>query len=446
MRDLAILAVVFGTIPIIFLRPHIGILIWCWIAYMNPHRLGWGIAQHLPIAFVIALVTLMAWVISREPKKFPLHPITILLVILSIWISITTVFAVAPDAAFAKWDRSIKILFATFMTIVMIQSRERILALIWIIVASIGFYGVKGGIFTILGGGQNRVWGPSESFIADNNTLALALIMALPLMRFLQMQSELRWVRFGLGGVMALTAISIIGSHSRGAFVAGVALLSVLFIRSRQRLGIAMVGLAAIVFAVVVAPDQWVERMESIQNYEQDESAIGRFQAWEFAVDVAMMRPITGGGFVVNADRDLFFQLVPQAPVTRSFHSVYFEVLGEHGFFGLAVFLSLLTAGLFTAQRLRKVTSNNPDQRWAFDLASMCQASLVGYMVGGAFLNLAFYDLFYHILVLPMLAQIALAGTTQTTGFLASAAERRISGLEGDTTTQVISRGRRSTS
>ena len=87
----------------------------------------------------------------------------------------------------------------TFISMILINSRERVHALVWIIVASLGFYGAKGGVFTLLGGGEQRVWGPANSFIADNNALALALIMTLPLMRYLQLQSKSPYIRWGDG-------------------------------------------------------------------------------------------------------------------------------------------------------------------------------------------------------------------------------------------------------
>src|SRR3546814_1548829 len=76
MRDVFILLLVFSVIPLIFLRPHVGILAWCWISYMNPHRLTWGVAFDFPVGMVIALATLAAWVLSQEPKKFQLTPVS----------------------------------------------------------------------------------------------------------------------------------------------------------------------------------------------------------------------------------------------------------------------------------------------------------------------------------------------------------------------------------
>src|SRR3546814_17578451 len=91
MRDVFILLLVFSVVPLIFLRPHVGILAWCWISYMNPHRLTWGVAFDFPVGLVIALATLAAWVLSQEPKKFQLTPVSGLLLAFVFWMTLAKI-------------------------------------------------------------------------------------------------------------------------------------------------------------------------------------------------------------------------------------------------------------------------------------------------------------------------------------------------------------------
>ena len=59
--------------------------------------------------------------------------------------SFTTLFAAYPDHAQWKWDRTIKILlFNGFVTLGLITTRQRLDALIWVIVLSLGFFALKG--------------------------------------------------------------------------------------------------------------------------------------------------------------------------------------------------------------------------------------------------------------------------------------------------------------
>ena len=158
MRSVLVALLVFGSLPLIVIKPHVGVLVWSWISYMNPHRLTWGFTYDFPLAMVVGLVTIAAWLFSREPKSLPRHPLVLLLAMFAAWVSFTTLFAVYPDQAQAKWDRTIKVLlFNGFVTLGLITTRQRLDALIWVIVLSLGFFALKGAAFTLLTGGNYRL-------------------------------------------------------------------------------------------------------------------------------------------------------------------------------------------------------------------------------------------------------------------------------------------------
>lgn len=407
MRDVFILLIVFSTIPMIFLRPHVGILAWCWISYMNPHRLSWDFAYQFPVAMVIGVATLLAWTFSKEPKKFEINWVSGLLLIFVFWMSFANLFAMVPDLAFEKWNQSIKILLMTFATMALMRNRERLHALVWVVVISLVFFGIKGGIFTIVKGGANKVWGPPGSFIADNNALAMALVMVLPLVRYLQLHTESALIRFALLGTMTLTAFSIIGSQSRGAFLGAVVMLAFLLLRSRQRIVLSILVGALLMAGAAFVPQSWIDRMKTIETYEQDGSALSRLEVWKFAVRVANDHPIVGGGFRASYDDNIYLRYVPEARKGkgRNYHSVYFEILGELGYVGLTIYLALFIAAWRAGSRAVALTKRRPDLNWANDLARMTQVSLVGFAVAGAFQNLAFFDLYFLLVAILFLVQ-----------------------------------------
>lgn len=410
MRDIFIIIFMVGMVPAILRWPFLGILGWCVVSYLNPHQLGWGMTNTMPFGMLIGLTTLLAYGFSSQYRKaIPLQPITVLLMVFLGYMTLTTVFALAPSSAWEKWEKVFKILLMTFITVPMMATRERIHALVWTIVVCIGFYGVKGGLFTLMNGGGYRVWGPPNTAIEDNNHLATALIMLLPLVRYLHLQSADVWVKRALLLALVFIGASIIGSYSRGAFVAGCACLFWLFLKSRHKLAIVGLGVFAVILGLIIMPPQWMSRMTTILEYAQDESVQGRFDAWTFGWRLAQMRPLLGGGFNPIDAPGLFKQLVPGAEVARAFHSNYFEVLGEHGFIGLGLFLAILATGFVTAGRIVRQLKNIPGLTWARDLASMVQVSLVGYGVGGLFLNLSTFDLFYHILIILVLLRVVIA-------------------------------------
>jgi probable O-glycosylation ligase (exosortase A-associated) len=406
LRSLIIFLIIFALLPAIIFKPHTGVLVWSWLSYMNPHRLTWGPAFSFPFAFTVGATTIAAWLISREPKRFPLTPVTVLLIVYILWVNVTTIFVLNPEGAYAKREEFMKILAMTFITLCLMVRPNRVQQLVWVIVVSIGIYGVAGGLFIILTGGQYRVYGPEHSFIADNNSLALALIMTLPLMRYLQLNSENLWIRWGTLVALILTLLAVIGTYSRGGFLALGTMVVYLILKSRQRLIFGFAILLLIPVFILLMPDQWAERMMSIRSYEQDASAQARFEAWTVALRLANDHPLFGGGFKVFFSEAVWAHYLPDASrYGRSAHSIYFEVLGEHGYVGLTLFLLIGISAWRSAGWVVKATRRRPNLAWAHDLCSMLQVGLIGYATGGLFLNLATFDLYYHFLAIIVLVR-----------------------------------------
>ena len=411
MRDFLVVVAVFGSIPFILVRPQVGILMWYWISLMNPHRWTWGYAYSLRVALVVGVATIFAWLISREKKIPPPYAITFFLSGLALWICVSTAFAIVPDSAFPRWTEAEKILLMTVLAACILNSKERIMQAVWVIAFSIGVYGIKGGLFGIASGGHYRVYGPEQSFIEENNALGLALIMILPLFHFLASQTKSRWIRCGLMGSMALTLVAILCTYSRGAFVALSITLFAFWIKAKRRLLTGTLAAIVLVGALATLPTTWYNRMYSIDNYQQDDSAQGRINSWIYAIRLAADHPFTGGGFRVVDDAPLYFQYVPTADVVHNFHSIYFEVLGEHGYVGLFFFLGLIASCFLTAQSVIRKARGRPDLEWAGLLAAALQVSIVGYCTAGAFLNLGFYDLFYALVAVLVAVRVVVTAS-----------------------------------
>jgi probable O-glycosylation ligase (exosortase A-associated) len=406
MRDVLVTLIVFGSVPLILARPYVGILVWSWLGYMNPHRLSFGFAYDFPFALCVAVATLVALVFSRERKRLPMTGLTLLWLAFLGLMCVTTVYALYPDAAVVQLQKVMKIQLMTFVTIVVVTTRERLRMLIWVIVGSLGYYGVKGGIFTILTGGDFRVWGPPGTFVEGNNEVALALLMILPLMQYLRMTSENRWVRMGLLVAMVLCGFSIVGSQSRGALIGGIAMASFLWIKSKRKLIAALALLIVIPTLVTFMPDSWHERMHSIETYQEDESAVGRLYTWKMAYNLANDRPL-GGGFEMWTEQT-FDRYSPDNRIPHDAHSIYFKVLGEHGWPGLVLFLGIYFLSWRTGTWIIRHARPRADLRWLSDLARMIQVSLAAFATGGAFLGLSYFDLFWHFVAMLVIGKMLL--------------------------------------
>jgi probable O-glycosylation ligase (exosortase A-associated) len=399
MRDLLVLIVLLGMAPFALVRPELAMLVWSWVSLMHPHRLTFGLLQGAHLDMVAALVSIGGWLFSRDKlKDFQVNPTFVLIIVLGIWVSISNAFAIGniPKAELL-WDRTIKTLIWALALQLVVTRKARLHALIWIMVLSVGYFGVKGGGFVLTSGGGARVYGPASTMIEDNNDIGVALLIALPLFEYLRRQSDLAIIRTIVVAAMVLNVIAVIGTYSRGAFI-GLAALAVFFWwHSRQKL---VTSVAFIIIAIPIfhfMPSEWFDRMNTIETYDQDASARGRLDAWTFAINVANARPLVGGGQGVFYSPDLWKTYNP-GRMWRAPHSIFFEVLGSIGWIGLLIYLSLAAVGWMNTRWVIKQARSRPDLRWAYDMATAIRLSFIGFWTAGAFVNLGFYDFYFALL------------------------------------------------
>lgn len=401
MRDLILLGALLAVFPLILRAPAIGVLTWIWVTLMSPQREVYGFLGNFELNFYIAVLTAVAWLGSRERKVAPLNLVTALLVLFGVWISVTTYFALQRSFSYELWDRTIKTLILALAVITIATNKARIHAIIWVMVLSLAYYGVKGGGFVLLTGGRHHVFGPDNTIISDNNALGLALVMVLPLINYLRETSEVAWVRACLLAAMGLSIVAVIGTYSRGALFALGISGAAYAIKSRS--GIIPLVLGGLVFLALpsLVPSDWFNRMSTINSYNSDSSFEGRVMAWRTSFNIAKER-VTGGGFSsVNLDWVAqAYQSPGSLAAGKAAHSIYFEVLGDHGFLGLLLYLLLLAAAWYNTSATLSFARDRPDLNWASKLARMMQVSIVGFVVGGALLSMAYYDGFLIIVAL----------------------------------------------
>ena len=426
MRSYVFLLFYAGLLGSTFAAPFVGALLWCWIAFMNPHREAWGFAQNQPYAMMIFIVTVFACIMAREPKRFEANAITVGLIVLAVLFTLTSLLGIGPGVTrWAMWERVIKTIAGALLVACLLTSRERIHALVWLMAISIGFYGVKGGAFTFTTGGGFNVMGPNDSMISDRNHVAVAMLVALPLMNYLRMQSAHRLVQLGLMFAMGMTLLGSIGSQSRGALVALAATACVLWWRSKSKVISGVMIIACIGAVLNFMPASWEERMQTITNYEEDASAMGRVRIWEASWLLALDNPLTGTGFRAPYYQHIVDQVAPHIPA-RAVHSIYFETLAEHGFPTFLVWLGLSAAGAFYSMRLTHLARGRPDLAWAGDLGRMVPVSMVAYLTGGIFLSLQYWDYYWILLIV-----VAAAHTLAVRQLAAEAPRRAAAATEG---------------
>ncbi len=415
MRGLVLFIVFFSALPFIFLSgPFWGILMWYWISLMNPQQAVWGsVFGTFPYALIVAVATLLSWLMSRDEPKFPpLNKTTWLLVVLGIWISVTSVFGTGPaNEIYDQWNLAEKMLLMTIVAFTLTTTRERLDQLIVVCSLSIAFWGIKGGLGSLLmSGGASKVYGPAASMIGDNNDLGVALTMVLPLLFYIRDRFQRPSLKWPLLALIGFTFLGDILTYSRGALVALLAMGGMLWWRSRRKLATAVLIAFAALAVWNFAPAPWLNRMGTIETYQQDASAENRIYVWHLAWDMAMKRPVTGGGvhwsFAPHTvNRILGYTGLPPLMRPRAPHSNWFQMLGDHGFVGLAIFIAVLISLATDARWLVRHSRGDPDLLWANNLGRMIQASLIGYCAGGSFATQALYDGFYALVIIGAAAR-----------------------------------------
>jgi putative inorganic carbon (HCO3(-)) transporter len=400
VRDLLVASLVVAIALAALRRPWVGVLGWTWVGLMNPHKQAWGFATTMPVAMIIAVATLIGFLAAKDKRWDIRTPPAVVLMIFVAWMAITIPFAFYPDRAATYYVGVLKIQLMIFVAMILLQERKQIDLLVLIIVTSLGYYGVKGGLFTILKGGAHLVWGPAGTYIEGNNELALALIATIPLMRYLQLQTRTAWKRSAWSVAMLLMAASALGSHSRGALLAIVGMVGLLILRSRNRFGLTVLAVFGGLVLVGIMPAEWSERMNTINAYEEDTSAMSRLDAWTMAYNVAKAN-VFGGGFEMWTPAT-YGAYYPMARLIVVAHSIYFQVLGELGFVGLGLYLLMWWLLWREFGRIARVARQDPGKQWAVDLANLSQVSLLGFLMGGAFLSLAYWDMPFNLIVIAV--------------------------------------------
>ncbi len=404
MRDIFIFSAVLCIVIATLRKPQIGVLGWLWLSIMNPHKESWGWVYSMPLLDIIAGVTLISVLINaKQAKKAIFHPIAVIMLIFYIWVCLSTIFSVSFELTFPKWLDYTKTMLFVLLMLLFLNSRHWIIAAIWTFIFAVGFTGVKGGIFTIFSGGGARIWGAPGTAWGDNNGVSLAMLMVIPLIFAMKDLFSQKILRLGVYGSAFLSFICILGTQSRGGLVGIMGSVFVFFFRTKHKIVIAALIFAGGIAVLAFMPESWKDRMETIQNYEQDESASTRILQWKYAVQLSFERPILGNGFDARYYQPYYQKYMTGIDVNRAVHSNYFQVLEEHGYVGLFIYLLLMISAVISAQRVSKQASQREDLKWASTLLLYSQFSIVGYAFNGLTINVAYIDLYYYILAFIVL-------------------------------------------
>ena len=403
MRDLIVFAMVLLALPTCVRRPFFGLLVFSWLAYMRPQDLCWGFARTMRLSFFVAIAMVAGWWAMEQGKRafarWDVRPVlmSLLAALVAISYSNAQVHNQYTNAYFVEY---LKIIAIALFTTAQVDSPARLRAMFWVIAVSLGFFGVKNGLFGLLSGGSQILRGPG-GMLEDNNDFALGMVMNVPLLWYLGIGEGKLWVRRATLVAVGLSVVTVLLTHSRGGFLA--LCVTALWIAWRSghlfRAMLVLLGLAMLF--PLLAPESVLERLSTIGDTKES-SANARLTAWATALQMISANPLLGVGMRNFQSRFRDYSVVPLGETGQTYvaHNSYLQIWAESGSLAFVVYVALLGSVFVTCARVYRLGRQRPDLQWASNHARMLEATTAGFLVGAFFLNRGHFDLVYHWLAL----------------------------------------------
>ena len=415
MRDLLLLALLPIMLYTMAQRPFIAVGMWLWTALFFPNGWVYGIAGALRYNLVFAAVAIISYLAWKHKPKVQLTGLGVTVLLFFVWTIGSTVTAIGNQAvSWDIWSRFAKVVALFVFVILVVKDKLHLDFMLWCAVLSVGFYANLESLKFLVSGGGHNIVGMSGHVLGDRNDLSLAFVMVLPICYYLWIEygKQSRLVGLALLGTMAMLVIGVIGTQSRGGFVALLMLGCYMFLKSDRKILMGILIIALVFGMSFVVSSEWTERIDTIAVADEDASFMGRVVAWKLSFILAMQHPFFGGGFKslenlsvwADLSRDFFSYpwfytgtSLPNPALARAAHSVYFQVLGDHGFVGLALYLTCQVSAFLKAGSISRKARKIGAPAWLPLAATMLQLSVFAFTVGGAALSLAYFDLTFAI-------------------------------------------------
>jgi probable O-glycosylation ligase (exosortase A-associated) len=405
MRDILLVALVLGCAVIALGRPYFGMLSFVSFGLVNIQSFTWGFGRTFPLEKLIAGSTIVGYIFSNEEKRLPRHRECGMIIALWLTCVVGTLFgAVEPERSFDQLLYLTKVWLMVLLLTSMCNDAHRFRLLIRVTALSIGFYAIKGGLFSIATGGNYRVFGPDGTFIAGANPLGMALSMNIPFLVYLLKVETSPWLRRLVLAMLALSFPAVVFTYSRGAWLSLAAVTGQQVLKSQRKFAIlsaaAVLGLAVFSFGFFRTPEPLKNRFNELVDYEDDRSAVSRFWNWEFCARVGIAHPLFGAGgdyYSLRAYEIYFPEFLREWPgKVWSCHNAPLMMFSEHGFIGLGLWLGLIISTLMSVRRVARADTTR-EAGGARDVADMIQGALLAYVVAGLFFDATYFDLFYQL-------------------------------------------------
>ena len=412
LRSIWLLFVYVAFLGLSASAPFVATLGYVWVDTFTPQNVAYILLNQAPVAMIMGVVALVTYLFMDRRSPPPLSTDLLLVIAFTVWVNLTMMWAVAPQSAWDKWDWAVKTLaFATFIPFV-IRSRIQIEAFtqtyVFALAANIIPFGVK---VLVSGGGygRNLGLGSNNTGLGEGGLLSTMCLMAVPLAMHLADHGQLlprsKALRLAYWMICILAVATAIGTYERSALIGLVILALNMWVRSKRKATLGAVLVLGAFLVVYTTSSAWNARVETIGNFQQENSALTRLLVWRWTLGFAASHPL-GGGFQSYVINHIEFPATATQPATiqfgRAFHSIYFEMMGEQGYPGLFLFLLIAGSTIFRLRRIVKQTRDRPELEWVNSLSNALQTGLVVFLACGAFVGIGFQPMFWYFIAISI--------------------------------------------
>jgi putative inorganic carbon (hco3(-)) transporter len=424
MRDLFFIAFlgIFGLMGL--RRPFLLVAVYAYIDIVSPQRLSYFLLNSIPISAIAFAAMVGAWLVVDDKKDCRFSARQGLMLLLLAWCGYTTLTADFPAEAITKWNWVWKAIIAGVFLPLVLRTRLRIEALALFMVLCASTIIINGGMKTALSGGGYGVLNlmvENNSGLYEGSIISCVAISLIPIILWLSKHGTIfppDWKVKAFCYCLCLACLLMpVGTEARTGLVCIVILAGLMLLRSKRKFVYGPLMLLAALAAVPFLPTSFTQRMETIENHQGDESASTRVAVWMWTLDYVKQHP-GGGGFDNYLQNS--FTYFAQSTVTdgggrrverrlvtdrgRAYHSAYFELLGEQGYFGFAIWALLHLTCFIRTESIRRFYRNRdgPDEAWIAPFALALQQGHIIYMIGSLFVGIAYQPFIFMMLALQI--------------------------------------------
>lgn len=424
MRDLFFL----GFLGLFFLmglrRPFLLVAVYAYIDIVSPQRLSYFLLNSIPISAIAFALMVGTWLLLDDKRDCRFSFRQGLMLLLVAWCGYTTFTADFPVEALTKWNWVWKAIIAGIFLPLVLRTRLRIEALCLFMILCASTIIINGGMKTALSGGGYGVLNlmvENNSGLYEGSIISCVAISLIPLILWFTRHGTIfppDWKVKGFCYCLCLACLLMpVGTEARTGLVCIVILGGLMLLRSKRKFIYGPLMLLGALVSIPFLPASFTDRMKTIENHQGDESASTRVAVWMWTLDYVKQHP-GGGGFDNYLQNSFTYfatstvgegdaKRVERRLVTdkgRAYHSAYFELLGEQGYFGFAIWALLHLLCFIRTEIIRRTyrTRDGPDEAWIAPFALALQQGHIVYMIGSLFVGIAYQPFIFMMLALQI--------------------------------------------